>query len=538
MVQHQFSDDDHKNSPTKRVTDSEAIDLAASRLSALSRTGSNSKEQRRDRPSACGSDKGPHSDQVSKLSRRFPPLLQKLLRGGRIEENGIRPVPVEERKEQRFFHIFTIWFSVNCNVLAIAFGMLGPLAYHLSLRDSALVILFFNLLACGAPGLLATFGPKTGMRQMIHARYSFGRHLVILPVLLNLATLTGFNVIICVVGGQCLSAISSGSITPSIGIVIIAIVSLIVSFAGFKVLHIFETFSSIPALISIIIAVGVGGTGLTNQSTPSDSAMAADILTFGMIVAAYQIPWGAIASDLTTYFDPQVPSWRVFHYTYWGLLIPTVLLMTLGAAIAGALPNNPAWGQGNEAYGIGGVLAAMLSSAGGFGKFVVVLQSLSLLGNTCSSFYAITLNFQALAPIFFRVPRYLFAVITTAVIIPVAIYAYRDFYTSLSNFMSLISYWSASFVGIVIADHVVIRRCRFDSYNLSSWNRGDELPLGIAALAGAVLSSGLVVPCVREEWYMGPIASKTGDIGFEVAFALSALAYMPLRMVEKKLSGR
>ncbi|KAG5922795.1 hypothetical protein E4U42_005255 [Claviceps africana] len=522
----QLSDNDHKNASTKKVTASEAVDLPASRLSTSSRPGPN------------GADKARHSNQPSKYSRRFAALFRTLLRGGGIEENGIRPVAVEERNERRFFRIFTIWFSISCNVLAIPFGMLGPLAYNLGLRDSALVILFFNLVACGAPGLLATFGPKTGMRQMVHARYSFGRHLVTVPVLLNLATLTGFNVIICVVGGQCLSAISSGSITPSIGIVTIAIVSLVVSFAGFKVLHVFETFSFIPALISIIITVGIGGTELTKQSAPADGATAADMMTFGMIVAAYQIPWAAIASDLTTYFDPKVPSWRVFHYTYWGLLTPTVLLMTLGAAIAGALPNNPAWRQGNEAYGIGGVLAAMLSSAGGFGKFVVVLQSLSLLGNTCSSVYAITLNFQALAPLFLRVPRYLFAVVITAVIIPVAIYAYRDFYTSLSNFMSLISYWSASFVGVVMADHVVVRRCRFDSYDPSSWSRGDELPLGMAALASAVLSFGLVVPCVREEWYTGPIASETGDIGFEVAFALSALAYVPLRLVEKKLSGR
>lgn len=212
--------------------------------------------------------------------------------------------------------------------------------------------------------------------------------------------------------------------------------------------------------------------------------------------------------------------------------------MTLGAAIAGALPNNPAWEEGNEADGVGGVLAAMLSKAGGFGKFVAVLQTLSLLGNTCSSFYAITLNFQALAPILFRVPRYIFAVAITATIIPVAIYASRDFYTSLSNFMSLISYWSASFVGIVIADHVVIRCCRFDSYDQSIWDKGHELPPGIAAIASTILSFGLVVPCMKEEWYTGPIASKAGDIGFEVAFALSALAYVPLRLLEKRLTGR
>ncbi|GAO15842.1 hypothetical protein UVI_02051760 [Ustilaginoidea virens] len=483
--------------------------------------------------------------------------MQKLLRAGRVEENGIRPLPVEERSERRFFNIFTIWFSINSNILAyvlagphvqvmvltvvvnsILFGMLGPLAYNLSLRDSALVILFFNLLATTAPGILATFGPKTGMRQMVHARYSFGRYLVSVPVLLNLATLTGFNAIICVVGGQCLSAISSGSVTPTVGIIIISILSLVISFAGFKVLHIFETYSFISALLSIIVATGVGGNGLKEQAAPSAPATVAQVLTFGMIVAGYQIPWAAIASDLTTYFDPKVPSWRVFHYTYWGLLCPTVLLMTLGAAIAGALPNNPTWQEANDAYGIGGVLAAMLSGAGGFGKFVVVLQALSLLGNTCSSFYAITLNFQALLSALSNVPRYVFSVVITAIIIPVAVYAYRDFYANLNHFVALIAYWSASFVGIIVADHFVLRGGRMASYDASVWNQGDKLPWGVAALASGIASFVLVVPCMSEEWYVGPIAAQTGDIGFEVAMALSALAYVPLRMLERRVSGR
>jgi Permease for cytosine/purines, uracil, thiamine, allantoin len=51
--------------------------------------------------------------------------------------------------------------------------MLGP-SFGLGLRDSALVILFFTLLSTIAPAFLSTLGPKTGMRQMIQARFSFG----------------------------------------------------------------------------------------------------------------------------------------------------------------------------------------------------------------------------------------------------------------------------------------------------------------------------------------------------------------------------
>jgi purine-cytosine permease-like protein len=131
---------------------------------------------------------------------------------------------------------------------------------------------------------------------------------VSLPVLLNLASMTGFTVIICITGGQCISAISDGRVSINVGIVIIAVLSLFVSFCGFRILHIYETYAFIPAIISVVIATGCAGSGLKKQATPAEPATAADILNFGMIVASYQIPWAALASDFTTYFDPKVPS--------------------------------------------------------------------------------------------------------------------------------------------------------------------------------------------------------------------------------------
>lgn len=238
-------------------------------------------------------------------------------------------------------------------------------------------------------------------------------------------------------------------------------------------------------------------------------------------------------------------SWRVFSYSYVGLALPTVLLMSLGAAIAGALPNVPEWQEAYDRTLVGGVLAAMLSPAGGFGKFVVVLLSLTLLGNTAGTMYAITLNFQTLVPWLVRVPRYVFALVVTAVVIPVAVRSVAaDFFVSLENFVALIGYWSAAFVGIVGVEHLVFRRPSAsaaswaEAYDHAAWSDASRLPLGIAAVASGVLSFGLVVPCMAQVWYTGPIAETTGDIGFEVAFVLSSLLYVPLRMLEKKLSGR
>lgn len=58
---------------------------------------------------------------------------------------------------------------------------MGPKYYGLSFRDSILVIIFIILLTTLAPAFLATLGPKTGMRQMIQARFSFGWVFSVMP---------------------------------------------------------------------------------------------------------------------------------------------------------------------------------------------------------------------------------------------------------------------------------------------------------------------------------------------------------------------
>jgi purine-cytosine permease-like protein len=231
-------------------------------------------------------------------------------------------------------------------------------------------------------------------------------------------------------------------------------------------------------------------------------------------------------------------SFKIFIYSYLGLVIPTVLFMTLGAAIQNALPNVPAWSAAYDETSVGGVLAAMLAPAGGFGKFLVVVLSFSLLGNLAATSYSVTLNLQLLLPWLVRVPRYLFSLVFAAIVIPVAIRAASDFLANLNNFVSIIAYWSSAFLGIVLVEHFVFRRADCAAYDPEAWNDARRLPWGVAALASGMLSFALVVPSMAQVWWTGPIAQTTGDIGFELAFAVSALLYVPLRWLERRWTGR
>ncbi|KAI1338141.1 NCS1 nucleoside transporter [Xylariaceae sp. FL0016] len=454
-----------------------------------------------------------------------------------VETRGVMPVPLKNRTSTRYSSYFSIWSCMNINLLPITFGMLGSSVYELSLKDCALVIVFFCLLTAAIPAYLGTLGPKTGLRQMIQARYSFGRWLVCVPVLLNLATLTGFCVIICVIGGQCLSAVAGGSLSPAVGIVIVGVLALMISFCGYNVLHQYERWAWLPAVLTITIVTGCGGSHLKEQPPPTP-ATAAGVLSFAMIIASYMIPYSALASDFTTYLKPDCPTHKLFLYGYAGLVFPSVLLMTLGAAIGGALSNVPEWQEGYDTTGVGGVLASMASSAGGFGKFVVVILSFTMLGNIAATMYSITLNFQIMVPQLVVVPRYIFSIIVTVIVIPVSIKAATEFFISLENFIALIGYWSAAFVAVLITEHVVFRKCQYDTYDHDIWDSASKLPWGVAALSASVLSFALVIPSMSQVWFVGPIAEKTGDIGFEMALVLTAVLYIPLRFLEKRISGR
>ena len=121
-------------------------------------------------------------------------------------------------------------------------------------------------------------------------------------------------------------------------------------------------------------------------------------------------------------------------------------------------------------------------------------------------------------------------------LIPLAIVGAHKFYTALTNFLGLISYWGSAYGAIVLVEHVLFRR-NAAAYNIEDWNNPRRLPSGIAALGAGACSFGLVVSCMDQVWFVGPIAKSTGDIGFEVAFALSAILYVPFRTLELRIRG-
>ncbi|KAI1349640.1 NCS1 nucleoside transporter [Xylaria sp. FL0043] len=460
---------------------------------------------------------------------------QRLLDVG-VEENGIKPVPVEKRTNTQYNNLFTVFFTGLLCILPLPTGMLATTVFQLSLRDASLTILFFSAFCTAAPAFMGCGGYKTGLRQMIQARYSWGLYIVTILLVLNAATVTGFSIVAAIVSGQTIAAINPGYVSVTIGIVIVIVASFILSLLGYRVLHIWERWQWLPNLVVITITVGVGGKQLVNQQEVPP-ATASQVLSYAGLIAGYFITFGGTASDFSIYHDPKAPLRKVFTYLYLGIFTPSVPLLILGAAMGGAVPVVAGWTEAYESYGTGGIMAAMLEPVGGFGKFVLVLLALSVIGNIGISMYPVALNLQMLIPAFTKVPRFLFTLAVTALMIPLSIAASRAWEESLENFLAVIGYWAGFFDAILIEEAVIFRRLDWESYDHSIWNVGRKLPSGIAALVASVLSLGLVIPGINEVWFVGPFAKTTGDIGFELAFFGTALFYLPLRWLEIKWRG-
>jgi purine-cytosine permease-like protein len=89
----------------------------------------------------------------------------------------------------------------------------------------------------------------------------------------------------------------------------------------------------------------------------------------------------------------------------------------------------------------------------------------------------------------------------------------------------------------ICVEHLYFRAGDFSLYDPQYWNTPSRLPLGVAALGASLLSFALVIPSMGQACYTGPIAGKTGDIGFEAAIVVTPLCYIPLRHLEKCWRG-
>ncbi len=470
-----------------------------------------------------------------------------------IETHGIERVSPETRTHVRIFDNFTMWLSANLVISTVALGVLARQAFFLGFWDSLAIIIVFNALGVLSPAIFATLGPRLGLRQMTISRFSFGWIGGIIMGLFNVGACLGWSAVNVVVGGQLVTALACGAATPeqcnvpvlgivlsgvvirALGILLIALLTTLVSIYGYRYVHRYERFSWIPmAVIFAIVAVVMVNTHhFALLPTPAmDAAEIASLVSFGGAIFGFATGWSSYAADYNVNQPENTKSSRIFWLTSLGIFIPCVLLEVLGMLLASGAPDVPG----------GQLLAFALQPLGSFGGVLVFLLALSIIANNIPNDYSLGLSVQVLGGWWQRVPRYLWTLIGAIVYVIFAIAIAGNFNETLASFLLLVAYWLGPWAIILIVEHFIIRKGR---YNVEDWNNPRRLPIGWAAMVSMLIGlfgvflgfaqvitlNGVQHPITG---FVGGLINKPFgmDVGFELGVVLSLVAYLILRPIE------
>ncbi|RWA05130.1 hypothetical protein EKO27_g9976 [Xylaria grammica] len=462
-----------------------------------------------------------------------------------VEQRGIERVPNDERTDSSMSQIGTLWLSANMVVSSFAIGALAIPVFNLGYVDSALTIIFVNILGIMPVCFFSTFGAKFGLRQMVLSRFYFGYYGVKLVACFNIVACVGWSAVNVIVGAQLIHAINY-DVPGYAGILVIAFSTLFICAFGYKLVHMYERWSWIPSFVIFLIVLGIfAHSGDFDARLPlaAGPAEAGAVLSFAASVFGFATGWTAYAADYTVYQPEDRSRASVFFWTFGGLLFPLVFTELLGAAIATGITSVPAYGDAYSESGVGGLLAQVLiPRLGRFGEFCVVVLALSIIANNCPNIYSVSLSLQVLAHTTERVPRFVWTAVGTAVYIAIAIPGYEHFEAALENFLLLIGYWLAIYEGVCLTEHFVFRR-GFGGYTLEDYLVPQRLPPGFAAISAFAIGVVGAVLGTAQTWYTGPIgklcgAEFGGDVGFELAFSFTAVAYLGLRSLETRYFRR
>ena len=95
------------------------------------------------------------------------------------------------------------------------------------------------------------------------------------------------------------------------------------------------------------------------------------------------------------------------------------------------------------------------------------------------------------------------------VYVVLAIVGASHFESWLDTLLVLLSYWLAIFSTILLEEHFIFRRGRWDHYNPDDYDKPHHLPLGLAALVAACCGVVGAVLGMATQWYVGVLGKKS-----------------------------
>ncbi|KAG7915963.1 hypothetical protein KL927_003428 [Ogataea polymorpha] len=470
------------------------------------------------------------------------------------ETRGIEMIPVQEKTQSSLWTCASMWLSANMVIATFNIGCLSYGVFGLDFGTSVLVIIFFNILGAIPVAFFSIHGAKFGLRQMVLSRYLVGDLAMRIFAFINVVACVGWGAVNIMASAQLLNIVNNHALPAWAGCLIIIILTIIVTFFGYNVIHAYEKWSWIPNVVVFIAIIarlsiddvfvaGIPNDDGTYTNWGSGETFAGSVLSFGGTIFGFAAGWTTYAADYTTYMKPNSNPYRIFFSVLGGLCFPLIFTMILGAAAVTGIKTNQTYADLYSEYSVGGLVYAILveHSLHRFGEFLCVLLALSTVCNNLPNMYSIALGAQAFWSPLAKVPRVVWTVVGNCLTLAICIPAYYHFESVVENFMNIIGYYLAIYDAISLSEHFFYLK-GFSGYNMEIYNNKKLLNPGYAgAFAFCCGAAGTAVG-MDQTWYAGVIGRKIGEfgaeIGFELAFGFAFIAYNVTRPLERKYFGR
>jgi NCS1 family nucleobase:cation symporter-1 len=462
---------------------------------------------------------------------------------GAIETNDVAPIPSGERHGKPW-HLFTVWSSPNLEFATVFVGALA-IGFGLNIWQGLLAIFVGNALAGITHGILSTWGPESGLPQMVLARNAFGKFGNLIPS--GLSTLVagiGWFAVNTVSGTLALDALTHIGTIGSLLIVILLQVGI--AFVGHNLIQKWERYASffLAAVWLVVIVMVLSHEGIFNVAKAAPGAgfpWAGFTLTAGAAYG-YTAGWTAFASDYTRYLPENTNKTRLGLAAGLGNFVSTTVIMSIGALAFNVLGAGSVFGPNPT--------ADFTKTLGGFGGITLLAIVIGSISANILNVYSGAMSFLAMGfKLGFKSRR---AIMVALAGLAGGLISYigvmnQDVAHQLDGFLLVVSYWVAPWIAIVLVE-------RFISGGKDAGKRAlapQHFSAGLVAFVFATAFS--IWGFCSQVMYTGPLAIALHSIKLDdgrivdvpditalVGFVLAALLYyvlaVPMRKVENSVT--
>lgn len=436
-----------------------------------------------------------------------------------IEPTGIETVTAAQRHGKPR-DLFGVWFSANAEIATLMVGVFIVGLYGTDMRSAVVGIVIGNILGFALLGVLALFGPRYGVPQMVAGRLAFGRFGNLAPATLAFLAGVGWFAINTILGSYALQTITGLPYFACLGIMLV--LQVVLAVYGYNMIQLFEK-ACVILLAAGFVLLSYDTFRHLNWSAPFNvhAPIAAGGTLAGFIFAtalafSYATGWVPAASDYSRYLPEKSDPRKVFWYSFLGCAFPCIALEILGAAIVVAVPTLATTSVPTDA------IASLLGNPI-VAKLVLLTIVLGTLTANCMNLYSGAL--AALVAFSVKLPRW--AVAAGVGVLGALIAAFgssaQNTETGYTNFLLLLSYWASPWAAVVLVDALHRGKAAADPQVVPFWRNGT-----IAWLIGLAASG----PFWNQAIYTGPFAKafpQLGDLSYYVGFIVAALAMWMLK---------